>query len=185
MTQPLKIPDTVSFEAAIALTQTLMAAMENHQISEEHIQEAIAQLVATQNGARGFFVTYLTDDRPLTNQASQSVIQALQTSPDIVAELLVKNLAMSSAIAVAHRRNHHDDLAQGSDRVRSRTHHLIQQLDLPLITEKAQQLQDSINGDGVYSNFLDRWGYDDEQRQVIDHAITAAIAPERDFGTEI
>jgi hypothetical protein len=53
-------PDDISFEDAIAFTQSLLPQMVETNLSESQIEDAIASLVKTQNGARGFFVTYLT-----------------------------------------------------------------------------------------------------------------------------
>lgn len=166
------IPESVTFEEAIALTQSLMSQMEAGEVSQPEIAEAIAQLVKTENGARGFFVTYLTSEGTLADNPSPEVIQALQSSPDTVAELLVKNLAMSSAIAVAHRRDGNEEIAQGSDRVRSRTAHLIEQVNLPQVRELALALhQSAATGKGIYKTFLQRWGYDAQQREVICDAL--------------
>ncbi len=162
------IPESVTFEEAIALTQSLMSQMQAGELSESDLFEAIAQLVKTENGARGFFVTYLSSEGTLADNPSPELIQALEASPDTVAELLVKNLAMSSAMGVAHRRNDKEQMAQGSDRVRSRTAHLIEEVNLPQVRELAQQLYKSaLTGEGDYKAFLERWHYDAQQRQVI------------------
>jgi len=164
----MTIPETVSFEEAIAHTQGVMDAMEQGSVSDAELESTLTQLVRTENGARGFFVTYLTDDRPLADHPSEAVLKALKASPEIVSELLVKNLAMSAAMAITHRRNDNETMAQNSDRVRSRTAHLIQQLSLPEISAKLQQLHESATtGQGTYQPFLDRWNYDAEQREVI------------------
>jgi hypothetical protein len=171
------VPESVSFQEAIALTQSLLSQMETGELPESDIEPAIAALVSSQNGARGFFVTYLTDARPLADNPSPGVIQALRSSPEIVSDLLVKNLAMSSAMAVAHRRNQAEEMAQGSDRVRSRTVHLIQLVQLLPIQEQLQELLQSVTtGVGTYQSFLDRWGYDAEQRQAIQKAIAQVLA---------
>jgi hypothetical protein len=170
------VPESITFEQAIGLTQTLLNQMAEGNLSDSEIEQRIAALVASENGARGFFVTYLTDERSLADQPTAGVIRALQSSPDVVVELLLKNIAMSSAMAVAHRRNQNEPMAQGSDRVRSRSLHLIQQLHSPLITEKAQQLNTSAQtGTGSYQAFLDRWGYDTEQRQAIQQALAPIV----------
>lgn len=131
MTDSLTVPDNLTFEQAIALTHTLMKQMQHQQIGEADLEKTLTALVASENGARGFFVTYLTDDRPLADAPSAAVVQALQSSPEIVAELLVKNLAMSSAMAIAHRRNQNEAMAEGSDRVQTRTTQLIQKCSSP------------------------------------------------------
>ena len=164
----LMVPNPVTFEQAIAITQTLLTELESGKLSAAQIQSTIADLVTSENGARGFFVTYLTDDRSLADAPSTAVIQALQSAPEIVAELLVKNLAMSTAMAIAHRRSQNEEMAQGSDRVQRRTAKLIHQVQLPEVNQKANKLLHSVaTGTGEYQTFLDRWGYDDEQRQRI------------------
>lgn len=174
----MSIPETVTFEEAIALTQSLLSQMEAGELSPQEAGAAIAELVKTENGARGFFVTYLTSPGTLADTASAEVLQALQSSSDIVAELLVKNLAMSAVMAVTHRRNGDEQNAQGSDRVRSRTTDLIEQAELPQVRELALALRESaLTGAGSYKTFLQTWGYDDEQRQVICQALDQVIPP--------
>lgn len=166
--------EAITFEQAIALTQNLLTQLEpvSEPVSEPEIQAAITTLVSTNNGARGFFVTYLTDDRPFADHPSNAVIEALQTSPAIVSELLVKNLAMSTGMAIAHRRSANEAMAQGSERVQRRTANLIQRLQMPEVAQKAAQLQVSAEtGGGEYQTFLERWGYDAEQRQQIAQAM--------------
>lgn len=172
------IPETVTFEEAIAFTQSLLSQMEAGELSQREAGEAIAQLVKTANGARGFFVTYLTSPSPLADNPSPEVIQALQSSSDFVAELLVKNVAMSAAMAVTHRRNGDEQNACRSDRVRSRTTHLIEQVELPQVRELALALRESaVTGAGSYKTFLQTWNYDAEQRQVICQALDQVIPP--------
>jgi hypothetical protein len=170
-------PESITFEDAIALTQFLLDQMAADQLEDEEIQAAITSLVKTENGARGFFVTYLTDNRPLADNPSSSAIKALKSSPEIVSELLVKNLAMSTATAINHRRNNNEEMAQGSDTVRRRTANLIKHIKSNLIAEKLQELQKSAaRGEGNYQSFLQRWGYDEEQKQAIQQVISAVMA---------
>jgi hypothetical protein len=60
-----------SFEEAIALTQVLLVEFET--LPESALSEKLAALVASENGARGFFVTYLTDDRPFADRPTAKV----------------------------------------------------------------------------------------------------------------
>jgi hypothetical protein len=182
------IPESVTFEEAIALTQSLMSQMGAGELSPPESAEAITQLVKTENGARGFFVTYLTSEGTLADTPSPAVIQALQSSPATVAELLVKNLAMSAAMAVTHRRNQDESMAQGSDKVRSRTIRLIEQIELPQVRQLALALRESaLTGAGTYKRFLQTWGYDAEQRQVICQALDRVIpkVPENNPNPEV
>jgi hypothetical protein len=95
-----------------------------------------------------------------------------------VAELLVKNVAMSSAMAITHHRSGDEKAAQGSERVRSRTIHLIKQVELPQVRKLALALRESaVTGEGSYKLFLQRWGYDAEQRQVILQVMDQVLPP--------
>jgi len=168
----LTVPENVSFEQAIALTQTFLDLLEQEDLSEAVIETTVSALVKTQNGARGFFVTYLTDERALGDRPTPAVIRGLQSSPEMVSELLVKNVAMSTAMAITHTRNQNPDLAASSQQVRDRSTHLITQLQLPEVKDKAQQLYESAQtGTGAYQGFLERWGYDAEQKQAIQAAL--------------
>lgn len=171
MTQPnLTASASVSFQEAIALTQTLLEKMEAG-LNEKEAEQAVTSLVRSENGARGFFVTYLTSG-PLADHPSPAVIRALQTSPAIVSELLVKNVAMSAAMAVTHRRNHDEEMAQSSERTCRRSADLIKQVQIASISNKIEQLRESAaTQKGDYQAFLQRWGYDAEHRQAMINAL--------------
>ncbi|NEO07128.1 hypothetical protein [Moorena sp. SIO3I8] len=188
----MEILETVTFDNAIAFTESIMTKMVTGELTSPEITEAMllwsrfanASLVKTKNGARGFFVTYLTSDSTLADNPSPEVITALESSPEIVAELLVKNLAMSAAMGLNHRRNGKEDMAQGSDRVRcsvgaaprTRSANLIKQLNMPSLFDIAQQLrQSALTGVGNYQEFLQRWRYDSEQKQVIHQALSEIL----------
>jgi hypothetical protein len=157
---------SITFENAIQQTQDLLSQIEF--LDANVITEKLTDLVSTKNGARGFFVTYLTSDLPYTEHPSLEVITALKTSPILVNELLVKNLAMSTAMVIYHRGQGDEENAQGSEKVQEKTGQLIKQLLSPALEEKLQQLATSLNaGQGEYQAFLERWGYDDCQRQAI------------------
>jgi hypothetical protein len=169
-----------TFPEAIALTQSLFDDFTPTPAAIANLQTPITDLVATENGARGFFVTVMGDSRPeveiLFSPPADSLITALHSSPDIVSDLLVKNLAMSSAMAMHHRRQQDEDNAAGSELVRSRTLKLITASQLSQTIEKAKSLQATIQtGTGNYTDFLQRWGYDQEQLQAIAQTLTAIV----------
>jgi hypothetical protein len=156
----------ITFENAIQQTQDLLSKIQS--LDTDTITQKLTELVSTENGARGFFVTYLTSDLPYTEHPSLEVITALKTSPILVNELLVKNLAMSTAMVIYHRKQGDEENARGSERVQEKTGQLIKQLLSQSLGEKLQQLATSLNtGQGEYQAFLERWGYDDCQRQAI------------------
>lgn len=163
-----------SFPEAIAESQKMMQQMSDDRLSEAEIAEVIASLVATQTGARGFFVAYLTDDLPLADNPTEGVIKGLRSSPAIVSDLLVKNVAMSAAMKLTHFRNEDETAAAGSQRVKERSINLIKQLQLTQVESEIKDLQSTIiEGEGHYQEFLARWGYDEEQRSTIYQAISS------------
>ena len=163
---------SISFPQAIATTQSLMNQIETGELDEEEIETKVTSLVNSKPGARGFFVAYLTSDLPLADNPSVGVINALKSSPHLVGELLVKNVAMSTAMTVTHRRNNDSENALDSQRVARRSINLIKQLNLDVITKELIKLQTSLTtGEGSYQEFLDKCGYDAEQKEMIGFAI--------------
>ena len=158
------IPEPLNFASAIAFTQELLA---QSKISASEI----AQLVQTEDGARGFFVTYLTSDFVM----SEEIIVGLRSHSEIVSELLVKNLAMSTAQQLYHRRRQDEEMAKSSQKVQERTARLMKLVNLDLIYDKLQQLVATIETGGNYQAFLERWNYDDEQKQAIKAAVNKVL----------
>jgi hypothetical protein len=163
----------LSFEQAIAQTQQLLS----QSVSPEQLQQTITELVQTDNGARGFFVTFLTGDFALADRPE--LLCALQSAPTRVADLLTKNLAMATAMELTHFRDGNPEQAAGSAKVQQHTRSLIQalQANLPELQTCLQQLALSLTSpSGEYHAFLERWGYDLEQRAAIQTALETVIA---------
>ena len=163
---------SLSFPEAIEATQSIMDRIGSGQINEAEIETKIASLVSSKQGARGFFVAYLTSELPLADNPSVGIINGLKYAPDLVGELLVKNVAMSTAMAITHRRNQDEETAKSSDMVADRSINLIEKLDLDSIEAELTKLQTTLNqGKGSYQQFLEKWGYDAEQKDLIEKKI--------------
>jgi hypothetical protein len=174
---PLSNPEleSISFEDAIAYTADLLSDCEN--IADSEFQLAVSNLIATSNGARGFFVSYLTQGWEIGELKTLAIVEAIKSAQTPASELIVKNLAMSTAMAIAHRRIGNEDQAQGSDLVAARSKELIQLINLDGIELIALQIQQSAQtGEGAYAEFLNKWRYDAEQKTAIDIALGEAIA---------
>ena len=155
----------MTFEEAISYTENLL---KRGDVEELQLESEISTLVQTSNGARGFFVCFLTGEWQLADNPSSGIIKALQSEPEAIAELLVKNLAMSTAIAIVHQRSGNIEQAQGSMRVAKRTALLMEKVDLVEVRTIAAQMQNSASTNtGEYVSFLEKWGYDVEQKQAI------------------
>ena len=164
--------EAISFPDAIAKTQDLMQQISDRQLSEADISREIASLVSTQAGARGFFVGYLTGELSLADTPSQGVVTGLESAPNVVSDLLVKNVAMSTAMRLTHERNDDSIAAAGSAKVTSRSIKLIELLQTSELKQRLQDLTSSIEqSKGKYEQFLIRWGYDQEQKRVIAQTI--------------
>lgn len=180
----VEIPSAITFEAAMTFTQSLLDQLEQSSLKVSEFESAAAKLLTTHPGARGFFVAYLTDSRALVDTLIPVVVSALQTTPEIAPELLIKNLAMSTAMEITHRRSNDLDLAAQSAQVQRRTAALIEQLGFDYVEAEAKGLWQGVTANaGAYTSFLKRWGYDAEQQSAIAQRLkfvcpeVGAIAP--------
>ncbi len=165
--------ENITFEEAIAYTEDLLS---HSDLDDAQLESKIAALVQTANGARGFFVCFLTGEWKLADAPSAPIIRALQSTPDAIAELLVKNLVMSTAMAITHRRVGNAEQAEGSDRVAKRTALLIKKVDLLEVRAIATQVNDAaLTNTGEYVSFLEKWGYDAEQKQAIANVLAKIL----------
>jgi predicted regulator of Ras-like GTPase activity (Roadblock/LC7/MglB family) len=173
----LLVPAQIEFDEAITLTQAFLSQLKHHELTSSQIQGFVSDLVKTSNGARGFFVVYLTARDPICDQPQSEIIAALHSNLEITADLLVKNIAMSTAQQLYHHRRHDPEMVASSATVTARTTKIIQQLNLPQIQHLCRELVNTINtGAGSYSTFLTQWGYDDEQKNSIVQAVTQFYA---------
>ena len=164
--------ESLSFPQAIALTQSLMKQIEAGKLNEDEIERQVASILKNKDGGRGFFVSYLTSDMSLADKPSMGIISGLKSSTELVSQLLIKNLAMSSAMIITHSRNNDLDNAEGSQKVHRRTKNLLEQLSSQENKEQLLELQRAIKtGNGKYQSFLKRWNYDVEQQKAIAEAI--------------
>jgi hypothetical protein len=172
----LTVKENIRFDEALQLTQSFLELLKQNELTASEISEFVSELVKTENGARGFFVIYLTAEDEICDRLQPEIIEGLKASPDITAELLVKNIAMSTAQTIFHRRNQDLEKSQSSITVARRSAEMIKQLNLPKINQLGRQLLTTIQtGNGEYTDFLNRWGYDDEQRTTIANVVSQLI----------
>ncbi|GAB4341629.1 MAG: hypothetical protein Fur0042_03230 [Cyanophyceae cyanobacterium] len=172
----------ISFQGAIALTERLLAQVGAGQLDPSEVEYAIGQLVKTVDGARGFFVAYLTDDRAIAATPIEPVVAAIATVPGVTVELLVKNLVMAAAMALTHERQGDPEMAASSRRTSDQSAVLLRHLLADGATPAAQTrviatltaMEDSLRTlAGDYGEFLQKWRYDGEQCEVMLAAIAA------------
>jgi hypothetical protein len=172
----LTVPTNIKFDAAIDLTQVFLTQLTKNELTSAQILDFVSALIQTSNGARGFFVTYLTTQDPICDEPQPEIIVAIAAHPSIAADLLVKNIAMSTAQQLYHQRRNDSAMMASSATVAARTTKIIQALNLPQIQNMFRELASTIQtGAGSYAEFLTRWGYDDEQKQSIDRIVSQLI----------
>ncbi len=163
-----------SFPQAIEISGQWLALWEAGELSEEVLADRVAELVASRDGARGFFVVSLAGDSPLMDRLPEPVALQLRLAGDPVVDLTVRNLAMSTAMAVHHQRSGDAEQQAGSERVQRRSSELLRLLEPEAVKQRLETLlAASRDGCGDDVVFLERWGYDAEQKSAISEAIDA------------
>ena len=164
-----------TFKEAMQASMIWCESWSNDEISDEVISDRIGELVKTVEGARGFFVVSLSIDCPLMDRVPDPLIFQLRRSGDIVIDLTVKNLAMSSAMIITHRKNEDSQEIQ-SEKIRTRCIELLKLLDSNKVKKRLEVLLEATKGIGEDLKFLNKWGYNDEQINAIAKSIYEVAA---------
>ena len=159
-----------TFKEAMEATMIWCKSWENDEISDEVISDRIGELIKTVEGARGFFVVSLSIDCPLMDRFPDALIFQLRSSGDIIVDLTVKNLAMSSAMVITHHDNNDSHEIQ-SERIKIRCIELLKLLDSNQVKKRLDVLHEATKGNGKDLKFLNKWGYNDEQIKAISESI--------------
>ena len=162
-----------TFQQAMEITAQWLALWENGELSDEVLSDRVAEMVASRDGARGFFVVSLAGDCPLMDRLPEPVVLALRQAGAGVVDLSVRNLAMSTAMALHHQRSGDAGQQAGSERVQLRCTELLRLLEPSAVKDRLETLLEATAGRGEDVAFLDRWGYDAEQRAAIAYAVEA------------
>ena len=159
-----------TFKEAMQASMLWCKSWENDEISDEVISDRIGELIKTVEGARGFFAVSLSIDCPLMDRFPDALIFQLRSSGEIVVDLTVKNLAMSSAMIITHRKNKDPQELQ-SERIKIRCIELLKLLDSTKVKRRLDVLLQAINGNGKDLKFINKWGYNYEQINAIAESI--------------
>lgn len=166
------LPANLPFAEALEIAGQWLAAWDAGELSDEVLADRVGALVASRDGARGFFVVALTGASPLMDRLPEPLVQQLRHAGAAVVDLTVRNLAMSTAMVLAHGRSGDAERQQASERVQGRSRELLRQLDPAAVKQRLETLLLAARGgQGDDLAFLDRWGYDEEQRAAIALAV--------------
>ncbi|MDP6833624.1 MAG: hypothetical protein QGG94_00545 [Prochlorococcaceae cyanobacterium ETNP1_MAG_9] len=163
-----------TFEQAMNAAMLWCNAWENEELSDEVLAERVSELLASKDGTRGFFVISLASDCPLMDRLPEPLLLQFRAAGERVIDIAVRNLAMSTAMATQHKRKGHFEAQAGSERVTARTLELLRLLEPSQVKNRLEILLKAITkGEGADMSFLNRWGYDQEQKIAITSAIYA------------
>jgi len=192
-------PAAPGFAEAMERAALWIGLWEAGELSDEVLADRVAELVASRDGARGFFVVGLTGEAPLLDRLPEPLLAALRQAGAGVVDLTARNLAMSTAMALQHQRSGDREHQAGSEQVQRRSTELLRHLEPAAVKARLETLHAAakrrvvapVSGEEAVGTpvgtvpaatelavaedcaFLARWGYDDEQRRAISAAIEA------------
>ena len=159
-----------SFTQAINISAKWCKEWGEDLLSEEVLADRIAELIQTRNGLRGFFAYALSDkDCFLLDKLPFSLIYKLNESGDVVAEIVVKNLIMSSAQIIIHRRDNNHEYEKKSENISNRCKAILRLLETKSVTKSVNQV--TRNLDNMGNSFDTSVKYDSEQKAFIKNQI--------------
>ena len=157
-----------TFEQAMNAAILWCNAWEKGELSDEVLADRVSELLASKCGARGFLVISLASSCPLMDRLPEPFVLQLREAGEIVVDLAVRNLAMSTAMAIHHQREGDVKQKIGSERVIARSLDLLRLLEPKKVKERLEKLlKAATNGEGDDVSFLERRGYDKEQKLAI------------------
>jgi len=155
-----------SFTQAINISAQWCKEWGEDVLSEEVLADRIAELIKTKNGLRGFFAYTLSDkDCFLLDKLPFSLIFKLNEVGDAVVEIVVKNLIMSSAQIVIHRRENNHEYEITSENISDRCKAILRLLETKLVAKTVNQIIKNL--DNMGNGFDNSIKYDAEQKDFI------------------
>ena len=155
-----------SFTQAINISAEWCKEWSEDLLSEEVLADRIAELTKTRNGLRGFFAYALSDKNCLLlDKLPFSLIYKLNEGGDAVTEIVVKNLIMSSAQIIIHRRDNNHKYQITSENISERCKAILKLLETNSVTKNIKNVLKEL--DNMGNSFDNSKKYDDEQKEFI------------------
>ena len=155
-----------SFTQAINISAQWCKEWGEDILSAEVLADRIAELIKTRNGMRGFFAYALSDkDCFLLDKLPFSLMFKLNEGGDPVVEIVLKNLIMSSAQIIIHRRDNNHEYEIISENISDRCKAILRLIETNLVTKSVNQVL--IDLDNMGNSFDSSVKYDSEQKDFI------------------
>ena len=143
---------------------------EENLLSDEVLADRIAELIRTKNGIRGFFAYALSDmNCNLLDKLPTAFIFKLREGGEEVIKIIVKNLVMSSAQVINHRKDNNQDYEVISENISDRCSNLLKLLDTRSVTQNINQTISNL--DQMGNSFDNSIKYNKEQKEFIKEKI--------------
>ena len=160
------ISQNPSFVQSINIAKDWCNEWDNGLLSDEVLADRIKELIKTKNGTRGFFVYALSDSTcTLLDKLPSSLIFTLRERGDYIVEITIKNLFMSSAQILNHKKDNNFEYAERSNNITDRCINLLKELDTKLVTKKINKMFSEI--DYMGNSFDNEVRYTAEQKKYI------------------
>jgi len=155
-----------SFTQAINISAHWCKEWGEDLLSEEVLADRISELIKTRNGLRGFFAYALSDkDCFLLDKLPFSLIYKLNENGDAVAEIVIKNLIMSSAQIIIHRRDNNHEYEMTSENISDRCKAILRLLKTKSVASSVDKVLRNL--DNMGNSFDNSLKYDPEQKEFI------------------
>mmetsp|Transcript_17546 Transcript_17546/g.34095 ORF Transcript_17546/g.34095 Transcript_17546/m.34095 type:complete len:262 (+) Transcript_17546:1-786(+) len=178
------------FEDAIGIGKKVALQLQNSDTPE--VRGVLDALLESEEGARGFFVSFLTSEEKDNVADLNPPVEVLgnalaEAEEKVVGPLLVMNTVMPTAMVTAHKRSNSDSMAEMSTRVARRASILLEHS--PRTRPIVEAAFGAAQRDGAgkpsteggpddveyWLRFYDKWGYDDEMRKEIAAALNNVL----------
>ena len=135
-------------------------------LSDEVLADRINELLKTKNGIRGFFAYTLSDTNcTLLDKLPSSLIFTFRDRGEHIVEITIKNLFMSSAQILNHKKDRNFEYAERSNNISNRCINLLKALETNLVTEKINKMLSEI--DNMGNSFDNKIKFSAEQKNFI------------------
>ena len=159
-----------SFTQAINISAQWCKEWGEDLLSEEVLADRISELIKTKNGLRGFFAYALSDKNCfLLDKLPSSLIFKLNEGGESVVEIVSKNLVMSSAQIIIHRRENNHEYEITSANISDRCKGILSLLETKLVTKTVNEVIKDL--DNMGNSFDHSTKYDSEQKEFIKQQI--------------
>ena len=155
-----------SFMQSINIANDWCKDWDNDLLSDEVLADRVKALINSKNGTRGFFAYTLSDfNCSLLDKLPSPLIFILRERGRQIVEITIKNLFMSSAQIINHKKDRNFEYVEKSNNISERCISLLKELDTKLVTKKINKMLSDI--DSMGNSFNNQVKYTAEQKNFI------------------